>query len=190
MRIIIIISCAAILISGCVILLTCYLNTGHNIDNKHYINKRIIEMFKAGCADEVYNFYNGFIKNKEASIWIVNTALNYDIPIHYFIGLAYQESSFRVKVKSKIKPDGSFDIGLFQLNTKVYKDYDVVYLLEIRNNVRMAGSHLADNYIQAGDYYTALGIYNSGNENNINFRHVRNILLYADKLDESFAEKF
>ena len=190
MRIVIIISCGVILISGCLILLMCVLNTGHEVGSRNHINKRIIEMFKAGNADDIYSFYDGFIKNKEATIWIVNTALNYDIPIHYFIGLAWQESNFDWREKSKRNKDGSHDIGMFQLNTKVYKDYDVVYLLEIRNNVRMAGSHLADNYIQAGDYYTALGIYNSGNEKNINFKHVRNVLLYADMLDEKFADKF
>jgi len=190
MRIVIIISCGVILISGCLILLMCVLNTGHEVGSRNHINKRIIEMFKAGRVDEIYNFYDNFIGNKEATICIINTALMFDIPIHYFIGLAYQESRFQWRKKSKRNTDGSHDIGLFQLNTKTYKDYDVVYLLEIRNNVRMAGSHLADNYIQAGDYYTALGIYNSGSEKNINFKHVRNILLYADKLDESFAEKF
>jgi soluble lytic murein transglycosylase-like protein len=147
-------------------------------------------MFKAGRADDIYNFYDGFIKNKEATICIINTALIFDIPVHYFIALAYQESNFNWRRPAKRNRDGSHDIGMFQLNTKVYKKYDVSYLIEIKNNVRMAGAHLADNYLTAGNYYTALGIYNAGNEKNINFNHVKNILLYSDSLDEKFAEKF
>ena len=190
MRIIIIISCAAILISGCVILLTCYLNTGHEIGNRNHINKRIIEMFNAGRADDVYNFYNGFIKNRIATIYIISTALIFKIPVHYFIGLAYQESRFDFDEISKRNTDGSIDIGGYQLNSNQYKKYKIDYLLELENNIRLAGAHLTANYLNAGDWYTAVGIYNAGNENNVNFRHVRNILLYADMLDEKFADKF
>jgi hypothetical protein len=189
MRTALIILSAVILISGFIVLV-CAINAGYETTGRNYINKKIIEMFKAGRSDDVYNFYNEFIKNKEAAICVVNTALIFDIPIHYFTGLACQESSFRVKVKSKIKPDGSFDIGLFQLNTKVYNKYSTDYLLEIKNNVRLAGAHLTDNYLQVKNWYSALGVYNSGNENNINFNHVRNILLYADKLDEEFSKIF
>lgn len=190
MRVVIIISCAVILISGCLILLMCVLNHSHDITTRHHVNKRIIEMFKAGNSGDIYNFYDGFIKNMEATVCMVNTALMFDIPVHSFIGLAYQESKFDFNKISKKNSDGSYDIGGYQLNSKQYKKYKPGYLVEINNNVRMAGAHLADNYLQTGNYYSALGIYNSGNEKNIIFNHVKNILLYADQLDEKFATVF
>ena len=189
MRIILILG-IILMICGLAGLLLCMIRTDDKIVVRNYINKRIIEIFKSGRADEIYNFYNNFIGNKEATICIINTALIFDIPVNYFVGLAYQESKFNCLRKSKKNSDGSCDIGIFQLNTKIYKKYDINYLFIIQNNVRMAGAHLADNYQRVDNWYSALGIYNAGHEKKVNFSYVKNILLYADKLDNEFSQAF
>ena len=189
MKIVLIIGIVVLICGLCGILL-CLIRTDAKIEARNHINKRIIELFKAGRANEVYNFYDSFVSNKEASIYMVNTALIFDIPVHYFIGLAYQESGFDYRCKSGRNTDGSCDIGLFQLNMNVYKKYNIIYLLEIRNNTRLAGAHLTENYITAGNWYSALGLYNAGHEKHINFNHVKNILLYADMLDSKFSNRF
>ena len=165
----------------------CY--SENKYQNKNHINKRIKELFKDGKADLIYSFYDKFIHNKELTINIINNALCTDVPLHYFIAIAYQESRFNLKARHKKNSDGSIDYGIFGLNSKTYRQHSKEYLEKIENNCRLASLHFLGVYSRFENWYSAIGAYNAGNENNINFKYVRNVLLYSDMLDNEFFKK-
>ena len=189
MKILISISLIFIIIVSIFLLIVFLCYSENKIQNKNHINKKVKDLFKSGKADLVYSFYDSFIKNKELTINIVNNALCVDVPIHYFIAITWQESKFKPKARHTRNSDGSIDYGVFGLNSKTYKNYSKEYLEKIENNCRFAANHLLEAYNKSNNWYSAIGIYNAGNENNINFKYVRNVLLYSDDLDNEFFEK-
>jgi hypothetical protein len=153
------------------------------------INNLIRNMAIDGQMEKIYLFYDRYTKNREITILIVNNALSNNIPINIFFGIAYCESRFIPEAVGKKNNDGSKDYGLFQLNSNVYSKYEKKYLMRPVNNIRLAASHLLNNYEKYNNWYEGIMAYNGGNTREVPNRVIKymvNVYRYAEKIDIEF----
>jgi len=140
-------------------------------------------------SQSLLKFFSKYTEDESVSFHILNNALSKNIPIYLFFSLAYNESRYKVNAISKRNIGGSRDYGLFQLNSRTYRRYPKRRLLDLSTNCILAGDHLRRNYITHKNWYLALIAYNNGNVKRIpkrTYRHVVNILIYADMIKEDF----
>jgi len=162
------------------------------------INKFVQVYISKNRMNEIVEFYNQFVRDYELTTAIIESSIKYDIPTNILFGLIYQESNFNFREKNQNK-DGSFDIGLMQLNSTTYKSIieknGIEYLLNPYNNLELGCKHLKENYNEYGNWYLALLSYNAGiiKSNAIYYQtlcFLTNIISYEKKLDEEFNKKF
>ena len=146
--------------------------------------------------EKIYEFYNQYTKNQNATFWIISKALKYKVPVNLFFALAYTESRFKPHAKNKNR-DGSWDYGLFQLNSSTFrhyiKKYDVDSIMKIENNTERAGKFLNDQYKRYGNWIEATLAYNAGNTKTIKNGTVKHQVIldrFERMIDKEFNETF
>lgn len=89
---------------------------------------------------------------------ILDNSIEFDIPIELLLAIANTESGFHPWVIGL--NEDSYDIGLFQLNSisfaKELNENGIEYLLDIRNNTRLASKYLVDRYQAWGSWDGAI----------------------------------
>ena len=83
------------------------------------------------------------------------------VPVHLFLSLIKMESDFRYDAINQNK-NGSFDIGLGQLNTYTFKNYSKKELENPRINLKLSIKTLKDLHSYFGSWEQALAAYNAG----------------------------
>jgi soluble lytic murein transglycosylase-like protein len=89
------------------------------------------------------------------------------LPIEIIFGVIYKESRFKqmAKHKNRNRNGKGIDIGLFQLNSKVYKQYTEPELFNIDTNIKLGIEHLNKCYEYTDDIKSALRLYHLGHGN-------------------------
>jgi len=101
---------------------------------------------------------------------LVFTCMEYNIPLEYFINMVEWESGFDPEKMSGTNTNGSYDIGLVQVNSKYVKYFGWKYNIEgfcpsnVNDALEFAGKHLAFLYDQTGDWKLTFASYNAGLE--------------------------
>ncbi|WGL99919.1 lytic transglycosylase domain-containing protein (plasmid) [Arsenophonus sp. aPb] len=96
----------------------------------------------------------------------------YQIDPDYLRAIAWQESKFNPNAKNKNK-DGSFDLGIMQINTKTFKSIKKEYPTLTENNllinpclnIHLGAMILNRNFAAYGKHWLAIGMYNAGMRN-------------------------
>jgi hypothetical protein len=160
--------------------------------SRENINQFVLDNMSNSKQEKIFNIYDGYTKNRQITNLIVMNALSKKIPINLFFALAYAESNFK-SVRSRTNSDGSYDIGLFQLNSYVYKKYDDSELIDPVFNTHMASLHLLNNYERFKSWEEAIMAYNCGNIKSIPERtakYLSKILKFEQELNEVMFENF
>jgi hypothetical protein len=160
-------------------------------------NQVISEFIKAGNEKKVFEFYDKLIGNRSITYMIVSTAILNDIPVNYFVALAFTESGFNLNAVGKnIDAFGnvwSYDYGLYQLNSDTFKEYDKSYLMIPENNIRFAADYLKDKYKKYRNWYETIISYNAGGTElvkNRTIKHLVSVLSMTDDLQGKFEMEF
>lgn len=160
-------------------------------------NDLIAKMIYEGNESTVYDFYDKITGNRKITYLIISHALSYNIPVHYFMALAYTESRFTPSaIGTNANSEGvavSYDYGLFQLNSRTYNKFTREHLMTLENNVRMAAEHLNNDYMRYGSWYEALLSYNAGNVTNVKnttIRHFVSIMTWRNEISAKFMTEF
>lgn len=160
------------------------------------INKYIEKAFTTDEINKIYKFYNEYIGDETITYNLILNALSYKIPLHKLIALCWQESNFKKNVKGK-NNNGTFDYGLFQLNSNTYKNLieknGIDWILNPENNIKLGTIHLKEAYDKYGTWVEAFIAYNNGNIITIpvvSLKFVQNIFEYEKKLDKNFNQTF
>lgn len=127
----------------------------------------------------------------EISKAIMLKALSSNIPVNLAFSLAKNESSYNPLAYNK-NTDGSYDFGLFQLNSSSFGDVKNKYK-DINKNTNVALAYLKELYVAYGSYDLALIAYNCGKVRRFNSKtqeHLKKILLKEEELDEWFNSKY
>ena len=144
--------------------------------------------------EDVLRFYDSYTQDREISHLLTAFALAYDIPVHYFVALAWAESRFRPgAINGHKNQNGTTDYGLLQLNSAEFPDDTPEFLMDLGHNIRIGADHLDAFYRRYGDWTEALISYNAGTGTSVarsSVRHVADILEYSYGLDEAFVERF
>jgi len=101
--------------------------------------------------------------------WMQDRCAIYDVPFEIVISIAIVESNFR-NVRSPINSNGTFDVGIMQLNDRYadwfekafwYKDrsFDI---WDAEDNIEMGILYLKHLYKQTGNWDLAVRAYNTG----------------------------
>jgi len=122
---------------------------------------------------------------------IIEKAIKHNIPVNLAFSLAYAESSYNVRSMNYENANGTFDFGLFQLNSQ-YFEYNKKNM-EFAVNADKALEFLFDLYARYGSYDLALIHYNAGKIQRFNpltERHLKRIWEKEKELNEWFNEIF
>lgn len=95
------------------------------------------------------------------AVLITKTCLEKGVPVHLFMSLVKNESNFDNSAFHKNK-NGSYDIGLCQLNTYTFKKYTIAQLKNPITNVSLGVKTLRDLYDYLGTWELAVLAYNAG----------------------------
>ncbi len=96
----------------------------------------------------------------------------YQIDPDYLRAIAWQESNFNPHAKNKNK-DGSFDLGVMQINRKTFStiknEYPTLTESDLINhpclNIHLGAMILSRNFASYGKNWLAVGMYNAGMRN-------------------------
>jgi len=123
---------------------------------------------------------------------IINEAIRLNIPVNIAFGLGYAETLLNNNIKpTKNKKDGSYDRGLFRLNSKTFP---VVKKETFREQTVKALGYLYEKYVRyKQNWELALMTYNSGsikNISDISINHNKRALDYERDLNEWFNNRY
>ncbi|HGJ5880912.1 MAG TPA: lytic transglycosylase domain-containing protein [Arsenophonus nasoniae] len=117
----------------------------------------------------------------------------YQIDPNYLRAIAWQESNFNPKAKNKNK-DGSFDLGVMQINSKTFnaikKEYPTLSENDLINhpclNIHIGAMILSRNFATYGKNWLAVGMYNAGMKNT--HTSIKNRYHYAKKIHQHYQK--
>ncbi|PAV02437.1 hypothetical protein CBG25_10840 [Arsenophonus sp. ENCA] len=117
----------------------------------------------------------------------------YHIDPDYLRAIAWQESNFNPKAKNKNK-DGSFDLGVMQINSKTFNAIKNEYPMLIENdlinhpclNIHLGAMILTRNFASYGKNWLAVGMYNAGMKNTNT--SIKNRYHYANKIYQYYNQ--
>ncbi|HGJ5879074.1 MAG TPA: lytic transglycosylase domain-containing protein [Arsenophonus nasoniae] len=117
----------------------------------------------------------------------------YQIDPDYLRAIARQESNFNPKAKNKNK-DGSFDLGIMQINSKTFnaikKEYPILSVNDLINhpclNIHIGAMILSRNFATYGKNWLAVGMYNAGMKNTNT--SIKNRFHYARKIYQHYQK--
>lgn len=143
--------------------------------------------------DEVLyiKLYSEYFKRPDITKEVIKAALELEMPINTCFAVGLAESNLDHSIKPNANKNGSFDYGVFRLNSETYPDIKTYSKLE--NNVRQGILHLKYEYSKYNSFDIAIMTYNSGSINNIGsitVKHLNRVLQYEKELDEWFNSKY
>ncbi len=117
----------------------------------------------------------------------------YQIDPDYLRAIARQESNFNHHAKNKNK-DGSFDLGVMQINSKTFnaikKEYPTLTESDLINypclNIHIGAMILTRNFVLYGKNWLAVGMYNAGIKNTNTA--IKNRFHYAKKIYQHYLK--
>ncbi|HGJ5884316.1 lytic transglycosylase domain-containing protein [Arsenophonus sp.] len=117
----------------------------------------------------------------------------YQIDPDYLRAIARQESNFNPHAKNKNK-DGSFDLGVMQINSKTFnaikKEYPILSVNDLINypclNIHIGAMILSRNFALYGKNWLAVGMYNAGMRNTNT--SIKNRYHYARKIYQHYQK--
>lgn len=109
---------------------------------RYEINKFIELSYDTEMINYIYDIYNNNIKNYNITKKIIDECIKENIPINVIIAIVWVESNFKPYAINYNK--NSYDIGLFQLNTNVYKKYNYYDLYDINLNIKLGIKHFKE----------------------------------------------
>lgn len=112
----------------------------------------------------------GEISDEKLIAFTKEISEQYGIPTDLFFAIGINESGFRNVRSYSNNKDGSYDIGIFQLNSKYLKYYErVFWYKEIdfnvwneRHNIEMAAIYLSHLYSYTKSWREAIAAFNTG----------------------------
>ena len=157
------------------------------------INQRIQEIQAYEDYDKVINLYGEIAGDREIARLILNNCLVKRIPVNLGFALCKKESGFNVRAVNKNIKDGkilSTDLGLFQLNSQVFrtqlKDNGQEYLFNAENNVAMGLTHLQEIYFRHGEVWDIAVIRYNGRFQMGADEHLVGVYRYEREIDKLF----
>lgn len=127
------------------------------------------------------------ISFKKAEI-IINLSIKYEVPVNNAFSVAYCESGYNERAISGKNKNGTFDYGLYQLNSNTFPD--VEKLLPIDKNASQGLSYYRACYDKTNSWDLAYISYNAGSVRNYDRTNKENLKKLFDKareLDEWFS---
>lgn len=117
----------------------------------------------------------------------------YQIDPDYLRAIAWQESNFNPNAKNKNK-DGSFDLGVMQINSKTFNaiknEYPTLSESDLINhpclNIHIGAMILSRNFALYGKNWLAVGMYNAGMKNTNT--SIKNRFHYANKIYQHYQK--
>lgn len=113
--------------------------------------------------------YTGYIETNIIMNKIERTAKAYDIPNNILTNLIKNESNFRVKIKSKMNSNGTYDLGIMQFNSKYVEYFAKKYNsgkkfnpLNANQSIKVGARYLKHLHVLTGSWEKALMAYNCG----------------------------
>jgi len=159
---------------------------------RNEINNIVNNLIENNQMKKLEEFYNSFTKNSLITNLLINYALEYNIPANLFFALCWKESNFYPYAKNR-NSNGSYDYGLFQLNSNTYKDYNEKELLDLRKNIKLGAIHFAEEIkYNNNNYYLALISYNGGRGaiKKMSIIYMTDIIKYEEMLNIKFLNFF
>jgi len=120
---------------------------------------------------------------------IYKYSTQFNIPFNFALAIGYQESGlihYNPNRPLNKNINGSFDYGIFQLNSKTYPNVIDNYGT-IEKNTKQGISHLALEYKKYNSFEISAMTYNCGNAKKVGVQtldYLRNVLKYEKDLDE------
>lgn len=157
-----------------------------NVSNLHNENKNNINIKPENMSSEYYSY-------------VVQAAVNNDIPINVILAIMTTENEFYDTYSKCNNSDGSYDMGLSQVNSKYYKYYGNFYKINnfdpynpeqaiefIAKHMKYLSEFGINNYGLSKDdsYIFAAGAYNRGLENECKYR---NMYYYKEKFLNNYV---
>jgi hypothetical protein len=134
--------------------------------------------------------YAEHLNRNELTIQLIwKYSQKFNEPFNISIAVGIQESdliNYNPKRPVNRNKDGSFDWGIYQLNSKTYPNVINNYG-SLEANIKGGVSHLHDEYVKTGVYDISIMTYNCGNISNINKKSIERLKLilgYEKDLDE------
>lgn len=135
--------------------------------------------------------YGEYFKRNDIAKEVIKAALDLEMPVNLCFALGLAESNLNHAKAPNYNKNGSFDYGVFRLNSSTYPDVKTYSKLE--NNVRQGILHFKDEYKKYSSFDIAVMTYNSGSLSNIGditIRHLHRVLGYEKALDEWFNSEY
>lgn len=135
--------------------------------------------------------YGEYFKRNDIAKEVVKAAIELEMPINLCFAIGLAESNLNHLKAPNYNKNGSFDYGVFRLNSSTYPDIKTYSKLE--NNVRQGILHFKDEYKKYNSFDIAIMTYNSGSIGNIketSVRHLHRVLGYEKALDEWFNSEY
>jgi hypothetical protein len=169
------------------------LNSDRDFVSRFDVNKKNQDLIYNGDYKRVFDFYDTLIKNEKVTGSILKYSHDKKIPVNLVVALCYVESKFKPNAVGKNGSNGSFDYGLFQLNSNTFKSHDKKYLMLIDNNVDLATEHLKTLFDKYLNWEESTVAYNGGNTsdiNNLTLKHFVSVMKYERDLDVLYNRCF
>lgn len=138
-----------------------YVLSRESISNILYSKTPVLDLYNQDATHEiVLEFFTTVTGSQEITVLILRYAQEYRLPALTVFALAWVESQFDVYATNG-NPN-STDRGLFQLNSKTFRNLRIEDFYNPETNIHHGIAYLRQCLNQAGDIETALAIYNAG----------------------------
>jgi hypothetical protein len=142
------------------------------------------------CLD----FFSALTGSAPIAKAILDNAARFHVPVSLAFALAFEESRFQVDAINR--NGGSIDRGLFQLNSRSFRELKIADFYDPEINSRYGLAHLHYCLAASGNEVTALAMYNAGRssvDNGVTPRktldYVSRIIKYEDNIRMLFTVK-
>jgi hypothetical protein len=132
---------------------------------------------------EYYNFFCYYTKSPRITKLIMKYAKENDVEYSLAFALPKVESGFLVYALNYNKLSKSYDVGIFELNTKSYTKYSIKQLYNPELNIKLGLEHLRWSLNKANNnVIKALSFYNAGYWKTTNYMVGTSTLDYINKI--------
>lgn len=137
------------------------LYTPIEVDTTHfYVREEVNNIIYDVPYEKRFQFYNQYTKDPTITHYILETAIEYNVPINLIFAIAYSESRFNPRAVNTNAV--STDYGLFQLNNS-YRQWSREEFFDIRKNTVEGIRYFKEMLVLFnGDIISAIAAYNAG----------------------------
>ena len=160
---------------------------------RYAVNDIIEHYMESGRSDQVYSFYNRYTGSRNITLLILTAAISQNIPVNLLFAVAQKESQYNPNALNPYDHNGTFDIGLFQVNTGTFRGYTRKQLFSPPTNVRLATVYLRHLYDKYDSWVKALCVYNGGTVDGVKdqvLTYLSDTLRIESQLNEQFVAAF